>query len=72
MHLILQILYECNINLLQKAIETAHRLGPKHLTNARPIIVKFVNAEEKQLIEAKSHHIWNTICIRVEEDFAPT
>ena len=68
--MILQILHESNINIPPKAIEHAHRLGPKQPRNPRPIMIKLFHEEEKQLILAKSQHIWHCTHISIEEDFA--
>ena len=66
---ILQVLQDSNINIPPKAIESAHRIGPKLHRQPRPIIVKLFHAEEKELIFAKAHHIWMCTRIRIEEDF---
>lgn len=67
---ILEILEDSNIYLNPKAIESAHRVGPKQQHRERPIIVKCFHREEKELIVSKAAHIWNITRIRVEEDFA--
>ena len=66
---ILEVLQDSNIKLHPKGIEIAHRIGRKQQHRERPIMVSFFHFEEKDLILAKSQHIWNTTNIRIEEDF---
>ena len=68
--IILQVLLNSNIRLHPKAIETAHRVGPKQHYKERPITVKFFHLGEKDLVLAKSEHIWYSTRIRIEEDYA--
>lgn len=68
---ILSILKDSNIVLHPKALESAHRLGPKQKHNPRPIIVQFFHWGEKDFVYSKAQHIWKTTGIRIEEDFAP-
>lgn len=68
---ILNILRNSNIRIHPKGIENAYRIGPKQRDRSRPIVIKMFHAEEKELLFAKSQHVWDCTHIRIEEDFPP-
>lgn len=69
---ILNILHQTGYEIPPKAIESAHRVGPRNSQkNSRPryILVKLFHLEDKDFILLRHQNIRNACNILVEEDF---
>lgn len=66
---IFQVLNDSGIELSDKAIERARRIGPKINGKNRAILVQFFHYEEKSIILAKAGHIKVSTNVWIEENF---